>query len=103
MKDIANMNCETTGGLIPLLLGDGLTEEIQNSVIMHLVTCKDCREELAFWAQIQLAKKSETGEVPKEVTNRVLAAIKEVNRESDPFASTKDAIYLVRKAIKAMI
>lgn len=70
---------------LPELMAGTLDTEIEQLVLAHLVTCAECRVELAFWAKLAKQMNDEAIPMPRETYQSIKAELFEHGNETMGF------------------
>ena len=96
------MNCESVAERLPELLAGALDRETEQDVLFHLAGCAECRQELAFWAQLRQAVREDAAEAPEGLIRDVRAGLfgPRVTSVLESFRQTGRALGLAGSACK---
>jgi hypothetical protein len=96
------MNCEKTSDYLPQLLAGALGRDQEMEVLSHLAGCRQCREELAMWAQVADVMQSEAEAVPGRLTKQVRDELfgRKAASVMEGIRVTRQALNLTRSACR---
>ena len=95
------MNCENIFEKIPQLINSSLGKVEESEVLTHLMSCENCRQELAFWIKVSDLQPNVEIEFDKESKDKIFNSL--LSQETTAWDITKQAVKVYFKVIESIL